>query len=95
MPVDIPHGEVQQSVGLAGVVDAHHVRVVECRRRASLAHEALAEVLVGGQLWREDLDRRWPSQTEVARAVDDAHAATAELVLEQVPGDLAAGVRAG
>ena len=42
-PRDVAHGEEEAPVGLAGVVDRHHVRVIEARRELRLAEQPLAE----------------------------------------------------
>src|SRR5947208_253471 len=47
-----------------------------------LAHEALAELLVLGQLRRQHLQRDRPPEARLARAVDDAHSAAADQALD-------------
>ena len=84
-PVDERHDEVGDAVALADVVDRHDVRVRELRRRLRLAREARR-----GSAWScassggRTLIATGRFEPEVARAVDDGHAAAADLVLELV-----------
>ena len=53
-----------------------------------LAQKPLAHDRVGREMRRQRLDRDAPIELEVAREVDDAHAAAADLALELVlPGE--------
>ena len=60
--VDVLEREVEQPVGLAAAVDPGHVRVVDGRRVARLADEALAHARVAGELRPEDLERDRPAR---------------------------------
>ena len=81
------HGDVEEPVGLPGVVDGDDVRVVDRGRDVRLAHEALAELLVPGQLVRQHLERDLAGEPYLLRDVDDAHAAAAEDRFDPEPGD--------
>ena len=48
--LDEPHRDEEPFVVLAGLVDRHHVRVIEARGEPRLAQEALAEPVVVGEL---------------------------------------------
>ena len=85
--LDPAHGDEQQAVGLGGVVDVDHVGVVDRRGELGLAHEALAEALVGGQLGADDLQRHRALEPEVDGPVDHAHAAAAAQGVDAVAGE--------
>ena len=72
---------------LADVVDRADVRMVQGRGGTSLAAEALESLTVAGQAGRQKLEGDAPAQTRVLRAIDDTHAASAELVDDTVVGD--------
>ncbi len=63
--------------------------------RARLAHEALAEVGVLGELRRDQLQRDRAVEVELERAVDDAHAAAARDPQDAVAGELVSLVQGG
>ena len=65
--------------------------MVERRGEPRLAQEALAEALVLGELGRDQLERDRPLEREVGRAVDDAHAAAADHLLDAVARERRAG----
>jgi hypothetical protein len=58
--VDVAHDEVELPVDLACVVDRHHVRVLERRRRLGLGEEAGPEALVLGELRDDQLQGDGP-----------------------------------
>ena len=94
--VDEAHGDEQRAVLLAGLVDGHDVRMLERRRHARLALEALAELRVGGELGDDDLQRDAPTEPPIGGEVDDAHAAAPDLALDVVGAEgavLVAGSR--
>ena len=62
---------------MADVVERADVRMIERRDRARLALEALAQLRVGRERRRQDLDRDRAVEPRVAGAVDFAHAAGA------------------
>ena len=62
----------------------HDVRMRQRAGGARLAQKALAHDWVGGEVRRQRLDRDEPVELDVAREVDDAHAAAADLALELV-----------
>jgi hypothetical protein len=71
----VAHGDEQQAICLAGLVDRHDVGVVDRRRQLRLAQEALAERLIVGEAGGEQLQRNGPPQPAILREVDHAHAA--------------------
>ena len=89
-PADIPHGDEQDSAGLAGLEDGDDMRVVNGGGGPRLADEPLAERPVAGNLGGQDLQRDPSVQPDVERAVDDGHAAPADLLIQPVAGDLRA-----
>jgi hypothetical protein len=80
---DIRHDVKQPAVELPRVVDAEDVGMGESRRDVNLAQKALGAV--GRDVRFEYLDGDLPVVAEIARQVDDRHAATAELSLDDVP----------
>jgi hypothetical protein len=92
------HRDVQQAVGLAGLVDRDDVRVVDQRGEPRLAREALAERGIGPVLGRDQLECHRAPERHLRREVDGAHPALARDALDSVPGELDArldGVRSG
>ena len=87
---DVPHGDVDDAVLLAGVVDRDDARVVERRDHLRLLDEALAEVAVAAEVVRERLDRRLAAEDRVLGFVDEAHPTAAEQSGDAVAGDLRA-----
>ena len=89
------HGDEQLPAVLADLVDLAHVRVVDARRGARLAPEALAGRLVG---LGDRLDRDLAPEALVLGGEDDAHAALPEPVEDAVaaePVRIARGGRRG
>jgi hypothetical protein len=64
--------------------------VVQARRRAALAQEAVHEVVVAAELRGQHLERHVAVQRRVVPAIDHAHAALAQLGDDPVGADLAA-----
>src|SRR5207244_3631845 len=64
------------------------VRMLQLSRRARLAHEALAELLVGGEVGVQQLERDRAAEMHVLSAVDDPHAALPRDSFNPVPRDL-------
>jgi hypothetical protein len=85
---DEAHGDVEQPVGLACVVNRNDVGVVDRRGDVRLSNESLPELLVPGELGREDLEGDLPAESHLLGDVDDAHAAAAEHRFDSEPGDL-------
>ena len=87
---DVAHGDVDDAVLLARVVDRDDARVVERCDHLRLLDEALAEVAVAAEVVGERLDRRLAAEDRVLGVVDEAHAAAAEQSEHAVAGDLRA-----
>ncbi len=83
-PVHVAHGDEEATLRLARLVDRHDVGMVEGRREARLAQQALAEALIPGEIRAEDLERNRPVEARVAGEVDLAHAAAADQLLDLV-----------
>ena len=76
--LDVLHDDEVELVGLADVVDADDVGMVQGGGGAALAVEPLQGADVLDLVRREDLQRDLPLQTRMLREVDRAHAALAE-----------------
>ena len=83
---DEAHRDVELPVGLAGVVDRNHVRVVDRGRQLALAEKPVPKPSIRRQLRRQDLQRNRPIQRHVLRPIDHAHAAPADKRLHAVAG---------
>ncbi len=90
-----PHREEEHPVGLARVVDRQDVRVFQGRGEPRLAQEPLPEVLVVGELRRQDLQRDPAPEVDVFRQIDDALAAAAQHRLDAVVAEERSGSEVG
>jgi len=90
-PLHQLHRHEQASVDLAGVVDRKDVRVAQTGGDAPLVHEALPAHAVLGELAGEDLERDGAVHRNVRCAVDRAHAAACEWLVDPVAADHVAG----
>ena len=84
LALDVLHDDVVGPVGLAPIVDADEVRLVEAGRGLGLPAEALDEGGVVQQSLKEDLDGDAPSEGEILAQVHVGHAAAAELAQHAV-----------
>ena len=73
------HHQIVDAVVRADVVGRADVRMGERRDRLRLALEPLAQTGIGREPRRQDLDGHGTVEPRVARAIDFAHAARAEL----------------
>ena len=78
LPVEMRHDEEVRAVGVADVVDAADMRMIERRDGARLALEPRAQVGIAGDVRREDLDGDAAIEPRVAGFVDFAHAASTQ-----------------
>ena len=76
--VEQRHHEVVNAVGLADIVDAADVRMIELRDGVRFPFETSAALPVIGDVGGEDLDRDVAIEPAVSRPIDFAHAASAE-----------------
>ena len=76
--LDVAHRDVEAAVGIAGLVDRNHIRVIERGGELGLGQEPLAEALVLGQGGREQLQGDVALQAQVLGQVDDAHSSAPE-----------------
>jgi hypothetical protein len=81
------HCKICDLASLADAVDRDDVRMLEPRRDPRFAHEPLDERVVEGERERQHLDRHLAVEHELARPVDDGHAAAAELLEHLVFAD--------
>ncbi len=65
------HRDVEPPVGLAGLVHRDDPGMVEQRGQPGLTQELLAELLVGGELGAQQLERDLPVQARVLGQVHD------------------------
>jgi hypothetical protein len=93
LALDVLHREVEQAVDLARVVDGDDVRMLQGGGDPGLAREPLAEAGGLGEVRRDDLDGGPPAQVQVLGAVDHAHAAAADPLLDPVARDHRAEAR--
>ena len=61
--------------------------MVEGRRRPPLAFEPLSRTWVSGGIFRKELERDHPPQTGVFGLIDNAHAASTQLLVNAVVRD--------
>ena len=80
---------------LARVVDRDHVGVVDRGGEPRLAHEAVAEGRVLGEVGGDQLERDGPIEVELVGPVDHAHAAAAGDAGDAVTGEYVAWVEVG
>jgi len=92
--VDQVHREKQPTAGVAGLVDANHVRVPDGGGEPGLPAEPRAELLVVGERGGHHLQRDLALGGERPGAVHDAHAATADDAVDAVAGELRARLEA-
>ena len=85
--LDVAHRDVELAVGLTGLVDRDHVRVVDRRGELRLGQEPLAESCVLRERGHQELEGDVALQAKVLGQVDDAHPAPAEDSLDPVVDD--------
>ena len=85
--LDVPHRDEQGSASLARLEHRNDVRVPERCRHPRLATESVAELLVLGELGREELQGH-PATVPGRREIDHAHPPAADERVDPVAGDL-------
>ena len=85
LAVDAGHDEEDQPVDFVGEVDRHDVRVVELGGRARLAQEALTDVIPGGDIRPQQLDRDRAIEAYLPGPEDEPHPPAAELGFQRIP----------
>ena len=93
--LDVAHGEEEDAVVLACLVDRDDVRVVERCRDPRLAQEALAEANVRGEFRSDDLECHLAAEPLLVGAVDRTHPAAPDEGLDPVAGDRRSGRQRG
>ena len=86
-PFEQLHRDEGPAVVLADLVDGADVRMVERRRRPRLAREPIERAARLPDHVGQELERHLPPQLGVRGAIDDAHAAAAELLDDLVVRD--------
>src|SRR4029450_11904586 len=81
-PSDEAHRKVEATVDLPCVVNRYDVWMLERHCKLRLPGEALAEALIERELRRDELERHGSLQPEVVGAIDDAHGAAADTLLD-------------
>ena len=81
------HHQERRALVAPDLVDDADVRMIERRGCPRLAHEAIEDVLVLGDLLRQELERHLPPQLGVLGLVDDTHAAAADFGEDSVVAD--------
>jgi hypothetical protein len=81
------HDDEVGAFELLHVVDVDDVVVDQGGDDLRLLLEALAELLVHGELRRQDLDRHRPVERELPRPIHHPHAAAADLALDLPAAD--------
>ncbi len=81
------HHEKRHAAFATHFVNRADVRMVERRRRARLPVESLHRAFIRQECRREELERHLAAQSRVLRAVDNAHAAGADLFDHAVGAD--------
>jgi hypothetical protein len=94
-PVHVAHGDEEDALGFAGLVDRNDVRVVDRGREMRLPFEPLTEAGVVCELGRQDLERDLPLEPFLHGSVDDAHTAAADKPFDPVSGELRPDPRVG
>ena len=75
-------------VCLTDLVDGTDVRVIERRRGLGLVCKATLGIVIGIQVWRQELQRHDAVEAPVDRLVDAAHPAATELLNDLEVADL-------
>src|SRR5262249_37994781 len=81
---DVAHHEEDETVRFADAVDRNDMRVREAGGHSRFTNEALACMRLHGGMGGKNLEGDVAVELDVAREIDDAHAATAELALKRV-----------
>jgi hypothetical protein len=84
VPFDVFRGDEQASVNLLERIDGRHRGMRDGRGRSRFAAQPLAQRRVAILQRRQRLQRDAPSEASVARAIDDPHAAAADLEFDLV-----------
>ena len=82
--LDVAHGDEELTLGLAGIEDRHHVRVIELGRPPRLALKAVAVGLIVAEHRSEQLQRDAAAEAHVLGQVHDAHTAAPEERLDAI-----------
>ena len=93
--LDVAHGDEQDAVDLAGLVDGQDVGVVDGCRHLRLALESGPVVEVVRQGGRQDLERHATLESAFLRAVHNAHAAATDDGLDAIWPEVGANARVG
>ncbi len=78
------HHDVRHAVGIAKIIDANQVRMIEAGHRLGLAFEGLVELRVLAELARQDLDRDIAVEAPLASPVHGSHPALGDESMELI-----------
>ena len=78
LPLHQLHRDEGSFLALGDLIDGGDVGVVESRRDVSLLEEPLSGEGIGGELYRQELERHGAAQLRVVGTIDRSHSATAE-----------------
>jgi hypothetical protein len=92
LAVEILDDEKREALVFADVVERADVRVLERRDQPRLALEALAELRVGGERRRQDLQGDDAIETRVVGSIDLAHSALPERREDLIGAEAASGL---
>ncbi len=92
-PLDVAHGDEEEVLGRAGLVDRDDVGMVDRRGQLRFAQEAVTKRFVLGEAGSQQLERNPPLEPQILGQVDDAHAAPAQQRLDPIAGELGADPR--
>ena len=84
LAAEIGHGEPEEAVALAGVVDREDVRMNQSGRDPDFLKKAAGQLAAGAHGGMQHFERDDPVMPEVARFVDRRHAAGADLLADLV-----------
>jgi hypothetical protein len=85
LPREQLHDDEQAAVLIARVVDVNDVRVREARDRLRFALESSAPIEIGRERLRQNFDCDVTAELRIARSIDLAHSASAQLGEDLVP----------
>ena len=89
LTVDELADDERTRVEVAEIMDHEDIRMIERRRRMCLGMEPAETVGIGGDPWRQQLQRHWTIELRVVRLVDLAHAAGADPLDDAIAADAA------
>lgn len=90
--LEVLHHDVVDAIRGSDVVQRTDIGMVQIRDGAGFAFETPSGFEIRRDLWKEDLDRHPPAQSNILCPVHFAHAARAEKRFQAIGAEFAAGV---